>query len=119
MKLPMKKAKAVQKIVEVVNAGFQGDSGEENSGLDEAIQDNHIGSPEDALLSDEELAKAVRLLKEIEPREAEVLSLRFGLNGSAPLTLKQIGRKLELTRERVRQIQRSGLAKLHELMDPE
>jgi RNA polymerase primary sigma factor len=117
MKLPIKKAKAVQKVVEVVNAGFQGDSSEENAGLDEAIQDEKVHSPEEDLASGEELVKAVSLLKEIEPREAEVLTLRFGLNGTEPLTLKQIGRQLDLTRERVRQIQRNGLAKLHELME--
>ena len=117
MKLPIKKARAVQKVVEIVNAGFQGDSSEENAGLDEAIQDEKIHSPEEDLASSEELVKAVSLLKEIEPREAEVLTLRFGLNGIEPLTLKQIGRQLNLTRERVRQIQRNGLAKLHELMD--
>ena len=117
MKLPLKKAKAIRKIVDLVNAGFQGDSSEDNSGLDEAIKDNHIGLPEESIVSGEELAKAVRLLEEIEPRESQVLSLRFGLNDKEPLTLKQIGEKLGLTRERVRQIQRNGLAKLHELME--
>jgi len=68
------------------------------------------------MMDDEELAKAVSLLEEIEPREAQVLSLRFGLNGKEPLTLKEIGVELDLTRERVRQIQRNGLARLNELM---
>ena len=116
MKITVKKAKAIKDIVDVVNAGFQGDSLEEGSGLDDAIPDEHCEMPEDALVSDEELKKAIRLLNEIEPREAEVLILRFGLNDQMPLTLKEIGKKLGLTRERIRQIQRSGLTKLHELM---
>jgi RNA polymerase primary sigma factor len=116
MKITAKKAKSIKDIVEVVNAGFQGDSLEEGSGLDDAIPDVHCEMPEDALVSDEELKKAIRLLNEIEPREAEVLILRFGLNDQLPLTLKEIGKKLGLTRERIRQIQRSGLTKLHELM---
>ena len=52
------------------------------------------------------------------PRSAfsRILRLRFGLGGQEPLTLKKIGKKLGLTRERVRQIQRNGLAMLNELM---
>lgn len=116
MKVPLRKARAIQQIVDVVNAGFQGDSMEENAGLDEAIEDEKTLMPEETLGSDEELAKAVRLLEEIEPREAEILTLRFGLDGKEPLTLKQIGKKMKLTRERVRQIQRNALTRLNELM---
>jgi len=114
--LSLKKAKAVMEIAETVNAGFKGDSTEENEGLDDTIEDTNMLTPEDVLGSKEELAKAVLLLSEIEPREAKILTLRFGLNGMEPLTLKEIGVLLGLTRERVRQIQTNGLAKLHELM---
>jgi RNA polymerase sigma factor (sigma-70 family) len=116
LKLPLKKAKAVSKIVATVNAGFQGDSTEDGQGLNDTLKDDHISMPEEALGTAEELKKAIKLLSEIDPREAEVLTLRFGLNGIEPLTLKQIGAKLGLTRERIRQIQRSALAKLNELM---
>ena len=116
MKLSHKKAKAIQKIVEVVDAGFQGDAMQDTAPLTDTIEDDKITMPEDIIGTDEELAKAVSLLEEIEPREAQVLSLRFGLNGKEPLTLKEIGVELDLTRERVRQIQRNGLARLNELM---
>jgi len=119
MKLPIRKAKAVQQIIEAVNAGFQENTSESGTALDENIEDCKIVLPEDALGSDEELAKAVELLGEIEPREAEVLTLRFGLGGNEPLTLKEIGRNTGLTRERVRQIQRDALTKLNELMTGE
>jgi len=117
--LSVRKAKAVQQIIQAVNAGFQENSAEDNTGLDEGIEDNRITLPEDVLGTDEELAKAVELLSEIEPREAEVLTLRFGLCGNEPLTLKEIGRKIGLTRERVRQIQRDALTKLNEFMTDE
>ena len=119
MGLSLRKAKVIQQLVESVNAGFQENSAENNSGLDENIEDNKISLPEDVLGTDEELAKAVELLSEIEPREAEVLRLRFGLGGNEPLTLKEIGRKIGLTRERVRQIQRDALTKLNEFMADE
>ncbi|MEN6308071.1 MAG: sigma-70 family RNA polymerase sigma factor [Anaerohalosphaeraceae bacterium] len=116
MKVPVRKARAIREIVTVVDQGFQRDSAEDSAGLNEAIEDDKIQMPEDDLGSDEELGRAVELLDQIEPREAEVLRLRFGLNGEEPLTLKQIGEKLNLTRERVRQIQRNALAQLNELM---
>ena len=117
MKVPIRKARAIQEIVTVVDAGFQHDSTEQNAGLDESIEDGRISTPEEHLGSDEELLKAVELLDEIDPREAEVLRLRFGLKeGREPLTLKEIGKELGLTRERVRQIQRNALAQLNELL---
>ncbi len=116
MKVPLRKARAIREIVTVVDTGFQHDSAEENAGLDEAIEDDTILTPEEDLGTNEELAKALQLLDEIDEREAQVLRLRFGLNGAEPLTLKQIGKELGLTRERVRQLQKSALAQLNELL---
>jgi RNA polymerase primary sigma factor len=116
MQVPIRKARAIKEIVEVVDTGFQYDSNEQNSGLDEAIEDDTILTPEEDLGSNEELVKALELLDQIDPREAEVLRLRFGLDGHETLTLKQIGKKLGLTRERVRQIQHSALAQLNQLL---
>ncbi|MBL7214857.1 MAG: sigma-70 family RNA polymerase sigma factor [Phycisphaerae bacterium] len=116
MKVPIRKARAIQEIVSVVDAGFQHNSTDQNAGLDEAIEDDRISTPEESLDSNEELLKALELLDGIESRQAEVLRLRFGLNGQNPLTLKEIGKKLGLTRERVRQLQRDALAQLNELL---
>jgi RNA polymerase sigma factor (sigma-70 family) len=110
MKVTVRKAVAIRDIVAVVNEGFQ------NTGLNETIEDDKITLPEDAFGTDEELRRAVELLGQIDSREAEILRLRFGLGGEEPLTLKQIGKKLGLTRERVRQIQRNALAQLNGLM---
>ncbi|MHC4855724.1 MAG: sigma-70 family RNA polymerase sigma factor, partial [Planctomycetota bacterium] len=116
MKVPLRKARAIRDIVTVVDNGFQHDSDEENAGLDEAIIDDTIATPEEDLGTNEQLQKALELLDEIDPREAEVLRLRFGLDGVEPMTLKQIGKKLGLTRERVRQLQKNALAQLNELL---
>src|SRR5690606_2504629 len=56
-----------------------------------------------------ELAQALKLLPE---REATVISLHFGLNGEGPLTLEEVGFKLNLTRERIRQIEKFALKQL-------
>jgi RNA polymerase primary sigma factor len=59
----------------------------------------------------------IDILSELEPREAEILTLRFGLDGSKPQTLEDVGRQYKVTRERVRQIQNIALTKLHRIMD--
>jgi RNA polymerase sigma factor (sigma-70 family) len=46
------------------------------------------------------------------PREKDVIKLRYGLDGNEPRTLEEVGRELEVTRERVRQIESSALTKL-------
>ncbi|HZN13783.1 MAG TPA: sigma-70 family RNA polymerase sigma factor [Acidimicrobiales bacterium] len=62
-----------------------------------------------AALEQEGIAASMGALSE---REQQVLALRFGLGGHAPLTLEQVGRQFELTRERIRQIESKALTKL-------
>jgi RNA polymerase primary sigma factor len=57
----------------------------------------------------EELHAALRSMDE---REASILRLRFGLTGDEPMTLGEVGRKLGITRERVRQLEKIALGKL-------
>jgi RNA polymerase sigma factor (sigma-70 family) len=114
--LSIRKAKVIAELIQSISSGFRNDSLDDSQGLDEAIEDERANASHEAILDEEEMKKAISLLGELEPREAEILILRFGLDGHAPLTLKQIGKKLGLTRERARQIQHSALAKLNELM---
>ncbi|MBI2878984.1 MAG: sigma-70 family RNA polymerase sigma factor [Candidatus Rokubacteria bacterium] len=57
------------------------------------------------------------LLAELPVNERTVLELRFGLAGADPMTLEAIGRRLGLTRERIRQIEGAGLKKLRGLLE--
>jgi RNA polymerase sigma factor (sigma-70 family) len=68
-----------------------------------------------AALDQEEIAAAVGALSQ---REQQVLALRFGLDGHTPLTLEQVGRQFELTRERIRQIESKALTKLRHPSGP-
>ena len=62
----------------------------------------------------DDLKQVLDLLEKMDPREAAVLRLRFGLDEEEPKTLKEIGERLGLTRERVRQIESEALHKLYE-----
>ena len=122
MQLPVRKAKIINQIVKILSSvrDTSGSDGtDENQVIEDTLQDKNTNMPEDGLVADEECAKVLRLLDEIDQREANVLRLHYGLNGQAPLTLKEIGEKLGLTRERIRQIQRAALTKLYEYMHEE
>jgi RNA polymerase primary sigma factor len=122
MHLPLRKAKIIHHIVKILSSvkdASGSDGTDENQAIEETLQDQNAAKPEDALVADEEQTKVLCLLNEIEPREAEVLRLHYGLGGCKPMTLKQIGKQLGLTRERIRQIQRSALTKLYEYMNEE
>ncbi len=90
-------------------------SGETESTLSDLIPDEEALSPSEAVnqrLLSEEVANAISSLT---PREAEVLSLRFGLHDGQGHTLDEIGEKLGFTRERIRQLEMQALRKLRGL----
>jgi RNA polymerase primary sigma factor len=85
---------------------------EDASELGDLIEDQAAPSPvqsADQSLLREDLN---RMLATLPPREARVLRLRFGLQGDRTYTLKEIGEKLGVTRERARQIAQSGFRRL-------
>ena len=59
------------------------------------------------------------MLDAIDEREAMILKMRYGLGHEEPMTLKQIGQKVNLTRERVRQIENQALKKLNHIISIE
>jgi len=87
--------------------------------LSETLTDNRTPRPDHAIFSDAESKALQRLLDEIDEREATILRLRFGLDDQEPMTLKDIGAKIGLTRERVRQIQDEALRRLEDLLENE
>lgn len=67
--------------------------------------------PTNGLIAESLNLEIGRSLKTLSPREAEVVRLHFGLEGT-PLTLEEIGEKFDLTRERVRQIKEKAIRRL-------
>lgn len=115
MDLPLKKVKIIKRAIKAFRTPAQeaasGDS--DLLGLGELIADGQIGTAEDKTLRREELSTLKRLLDTIDIREAEILRMRFGLDGQEPLTLKQIAENVGISRERVRQIVDEALGKLN------
>ncbi len=120
MQLPLRKSKIIHGIVNIINSikDTSGDDpSDESQTLGASLLDKNTAPPVDVLAADEDKVKLLRLLKEIDPREATILRLHYGLDGGKPIGLKEIGKKLGLTRERIRQIQRQALTKLYEYME--
>jgi RNA polymerase primary sigma factor len=92
-----------------VDAPFE--HGEENNLLD-VLTDANDEMPDSVLLVDSLKTEIQRALSTLTIRESEVLSLYFGLDGNSPLTLEELGEKLNLTRERVRQIKEKATRRL-------
>jgi len=70
--------------------------------------------PDATLEADDERLTLLRRLEGLDPRERVILTLRYGLEGEAPLTLKEIGRRLGVTREWARKIELRAVRKLEE-----
>jgi RNA polymerase primary sigma factor len=85
--------------------------GEENSLLD-VLENDGEESPDTGLINDSLRKEIQRALSTLTPREADVVTLYFGLNGENALTLEEIGEKFNLTRERVRQIKEKAIRRL-------
>ncbi len=117
--LPKKKLPIIRKAIRISNSTPQSDQSESGWSLGEMVMDERLKSPDEMLLDHDILRHAMELLDDLDEREATVLRLRFGLDGSEPKTLKEIGAELGLTRERVRQIETEALRRLADgLTDP-
>ncbi|MEJ7703598.1 MAG: RNA polymerase sigma factor SigB [Geodermatophilaceae bacterium] len=87
---------------------------EEESRLGDFIEDADAPMAEDAVEFDLMRSGVQAALSTLDDREREVMRLRYGMDGSKPRTLEQIGKEFGLSRERVRQIERDTMAKLRE-----
>jgi RNA polymerase primary sigma factor len=85
---------------------------DEESTLGNLLRDSASLSPEEEAIRGQMAAEVERAMAPLNEREREVLRLRYGLGLDRELTLEEIGRRLSVTRERVRQIESRALAKL-------
>jgi len=85
---------------------------EDTSELEHFIEDEATPQPDETAEDRMLHAHLEKLMTTLEPREAWILKMRFGLHGSRTHTLKELGQKLGISKERVRQIQGQALKKL-------
>jgi RNA polymerase primary sigma factor len=117
--LPKRKLPIIKKAIQIYNSTPQSDQSDSGWSLGEMVMDDRMRSPADTMLENDVLRHVKSMITEMDEREASVLKMRFGLENADPHTLKEIGEKLGLTRERVRQIETEALKRLGEgLRDP-
>jgi RNA polymerase nonessential primary-like sigma factor len=90
---------------------------EAGDALIDSVADDRVGDPMNLTLSHEVGQLLTRGLTQLQPREREVVTGRYGLAGGEPETLEDLALRLNLTRERVRQIQQEALLKLKRGME--
>ncbi|HEX2101261.1 MAG TPA: RNA polymerase sigma factor RpoD/SigA, partial [Candidatus Synoicihabitans sp.] len=88
--------------------GEEGDS----ATFGEIVGDENAVSPFESLKERSRNADLRAMISSLEPREAEIIKYRFGLDGYDELTLEEVGRKFKVTRERIRQLQNIALSKM-------
>jgi RNA polymerase primary sigma factor len=116
MKMPRKKISIIKKAVKAYHSPTQSGSADGELTINELVADTHNPGPDDTVIGNDDLQHLASLLENIDEREARILKLRYGLDGRDPMTLKEIGVEIGLTRERVRQIEHEALAKLRDVM---
>jgi len=116
MQMPEQKVRMIKRAVRAFSAPTQSGSGESGQGLSEILEDKKAPTPEEAVFNAAETELIQKLVGQLNDREATILKLRYGLDDEEPMTLKNIGAKIGLTRERVRQIEIEALKKLEDAL---
>ena len=115
--LARKKLPIIKKAIHVQQNAPQTEQAEGGWSLGELIRDENAKCPAEVLLDHDTLRHVMQRIEGLNERAAKILRLRFGLGGGEPMTLKDIGAVLGLTRERVRQIESETLANLAAAID--
>lgn len=112
LKMPVSKVRAIMQISQEPVSLETPIGDDEDSTLGSFIEDVKSPIPEDIIIKNDLKEKVSQLLAVLNEREADVLKLRFGLDGHPEHTLEQVGKAFRVTRERIRQIESKALKKL-------
>ena len=114
MDVPLKKLVAIRRAMRAYCGRKPRTLGGESMSLSEVFEDSRNKRPDEQVEQRETIKDILSFLGQLDHRDARVLRLRFGLEGQDPLTLKEIGLVIGLTRERVRQIEIDSLRRLRD-----
>lgn len=113
LRLSKRKIGIVAKAIKVNNLSPHGEMPtEDGPALDDVLTDDRSKAPEAQLIEADDLDRILEFLGALDDREATVIRMRFGLDSYDPMTLREVGENLGLTRERVRQLENQALQKL-------
>ncbi|MFO7725313.1 MAG: sigma-70 family RNA polymerase sigma factor [Oceanipulchritudo sp.] len=116
MEMPVNKV-AHLKSVSVRPASLDAPVGDEDgTEFGDLIGDENSINPLENLHNKNVINDLNSLIDELDPRESEIIRLRFGLNGEKPKTLEEVGEMFEITRERVRQLQNMALTRMRKAL---
>ncbi len=89
-------------------------AGKDNSSttLGSMLEDKTHGQPEDMIINKEMKKDVNSVLNTLKPTEAQVLRMRYGIGVEKPMSLKEVGDKFNLTKERIRQIEKHALVRM-------
>ena len=104
-------ARQVRSILDTLSAAYSIDSlstalsDEDDMTLEDTITDYGKGNPDDLVTNAADNKALLKILEEINPRDKEILIMRYGIDSEKPLTLAEVSEKMGISRERVRQIE--------------
>ena len=110
--MPQDKVREILKVAQEPISLESPIGAEEDSHLGDFIPDYDAPVPEEAATHTLLKEQLNEVLSTLTPREAKVLSLRFGIEDGRPRTLEEVGKEFNVTRERIRQIEAKALRKL-------
>jgi RNA polymerase primary sigma factor len=89
-----------------------GNSDNDRTSVGDFLEDNRYENPDEAVMKDLMHKDIDKVLETLKPNEAKVLRLRYGLNGTKPMSLKEVGDVCNLTKERIRQIEKHAIVRM-------
>jgi len=112
LRMPVAKVEEILGVVQEPQALEDLSSEDDGPGLLRFVADPNAPSPLERTVDRELREKIEGTLRVLNPREEEIVRLRFGIGRDMPYTLEEIGRVMGLSRERVRQIEATALKKI-------
>ena len=88
------------------------DSDNGHSKIEDFFEDEAYDRPEEKAIHQSMLEDIDKVVDTLRPNEAKVIRMRFGLNGQKPMSLKEVGEECDLTKERIRQIEKHAIGRL-------
>jgi len=117
LKVPAGKIKEIKQAMDTEPASLETPIGENGTGrLLDLVEDVTVESPFESITKLLQQERVKEVLDALKPRYKRVLVLRFGLDGKGPYTLEEIGERLKISKERVRQIEDRAMNQLRDML---